>query len=61
MDKAKIILERCLGKNREIIDYPKDVWNKAMNMTVEDSNKFFEEYDRKHKIGFYAKKYKKNW
>lgn len=30
-------------------DYPKDVWNKAQDMTVRDADKFLDDYDKTHK------------
>lgn len=34
------------GKNPE--DYPKDVWNKAADMTTEDSKRYLDRYDEEH-------------
>lgn len=56
-------LRESLKEVRNPKDYPQDVWNKAQGMTVTDSDKFLDEYDKKNKKEriYKEKLVKQNW
>ena len=49
--KAEALAEMFIKKEaRDPDDYPKDIWNKAQGMTVDNANKFLDDYDKKTEV-----------